>query len=178
ETETIRAELLTIGLGCGSFGLTAPPHRSCDHVKFPAIWALLQSRYCWRIPFAWARAYAVTICTISLLPLVRFLRVPSAPSRPTGSRSHRPRRPRCFPPRQPLPPAPRRTRHDLPRRRFRRAVSPQRATRLRALAAGPDHRPAVPRGPLRPLSGGGRPRPHRLEVPARPRADRPGHRRL
>ena len=50
--------------------------------------------------------------------------------------------------------------------------------RRRPLAAGPGHRPAVPRGPLRPPGRRRRPRPHRLEVPARPGADRPGLRRL
>ena len=49
---------------------------------------------------------------------------------------------------------------------------------LAALAAGPGHRPAVPRGPLRPPGRRRRPRPHRLEVPARPGADRPGLRLL
>ena len=52
------------------------------------------------------------------------------------------------------------------------------AARARALAAGPGHHPPVPRGPLRPTGRRRRPRPDRLEVPARAGADRPGVRRL
>src|SRR5262245_48786133 len=51
-------------------------------------------------------------------------------------------------PPQLLPPAPR---GDSDR--LHRPVSPQRTARPRALAAGPDHSPVVPRGDLRPLGG-------------------------
>src|SRR5262249_15403621 len=52
------------------------------------------------------------------------------------------------------------------------------AARLLTLAAGPGHRPTIPRGPLRPPGRRRTPRPHRLEIPARPGADRPRLRRL
>src|SRR4051812_5424456 len=51
---------------------------------------------------------------------------------------------------------------------------PARPARLRTLAPGPRHPPAVPRGPERPPGRRGSPCPDRLEVPARPRPRRSG----
>ena len=79
----------------------------------------------------------------------------------------------AFPDGQPLPRPSATPRHLLRRPTLRRPLPRPRTARGGPLAAGPGHRHAVRRGPLRSPGRRRRPRPHRLEVRPRPGADRP-----
>src|SRR3954447_13898133 len=99
---------------------------------------------------------------------------PPAATSPTRARTDRPHRSRRLSQRQPLSHPARYAWDDLRGWPLRRPLSQAGSASLPTLAAGPDHADAVPRGLGRSTSGWGGPGPDRLEVPARPRAVRPG----